>query len=794
MFFIIRDTFRFLRKKLNYTLVSVLGLSIGFFICIITLFFIKHELSFDRFHSNHENIYRLNTIYEFSSGDRTHLANSAPAIAPGVADLWPEIKKVSRLRYAMRNSFRVGEIMHYEDKGYYADSLFLEIFDFELLKGNAPTALDEPNTIVISEELATKYFKSPNPIGEMIIMNGDRPLKVTGILDNVPDNSHLNFDYLISFSSYLIPEGYLSDLSSWSWGGFQTYFELENGTNHLLFQDKMNELFEQKFPGEEVNILADIQPIENIYLDSSGISDDLNSGMRSGNWFVIYAMAAGATLIMLISYLNFINLSVASTMIRGKEIGIKKVMGVGKMQILIQLITESLLVVIIAFLISLGLISLSETFVMVLFPISFTIEIGEWMGIFGALVFIMGLVGGLYPALVLLRTDILDALKGKLSKGAGGGLRFRNGLILTQLIVSQGLIISALVIYNQLDYIQSKSLGFETENIIYMRLHNDEMENYYTKLKNTLYSQPGVLSIAQGERLIGEPWPFSSLHIEGDETGELYQIKANSVDEDYLQTFDINLVEGRFFDDASLTDRTGSIVLNESAVESIGLADPIGQRVYFWSDEPRTIIGVVEDFNYNSLYEEIGGMAFVMPFVIPDYMLVRVEQQNLAATISGIENTWKEVAPDVPFEFEFIDDKLEQAYSSEKYLSILINVFTLIAVVMACIGLFSIVSYVSRRRLAEISIRKVFGASISQCFQLLSREYIILIILATLVSFPIVYYVMDSWLNGFAYRINMGFSYFVVSFMLMILFTIVSVGYVVLKAALINPAVVLKDE
>jgi putative ABC transport system permease protein len=406
----------------------------------------------------------------------------------------------------------------------------------------------------------------------------------------------------------------------------------------------------------------------------------------------------------------------------------------------------------------------------------------------------IGLSAGMYPAVLLIRSNTTRLIKGGLSKGVGPGLRLRHSLLFVQILISQGLIIASLIVNDQLGYLQSKSLGFDKENLVYFKLHSDDMTNYYQNIKNSLLNNPRIIAVSQSERLVGEPWPVNSIQIEGNDAEELHQVKGNLVDYDFLETLGIRLTDGRFFSERSKTDSTQSIVINQLAAQQLGFADPIGKRVHFLSSTPRTIIGVVEDFNFNSLHESVGPMALVMPFVVPEFMMVRLQPGNLVETLESIQQSWTTVAPDVPFEFEFVDSRLNQLYISEKNLSSLMGVFTVVAIILACIGMFSIVSYISQKRQGEISIHKVFGATIRNCFFILSKSYLKITIISSIAAFPLMIILMRGWLNAFAYKISIGPEYFLGSFLIMILLTLVSISYIIMRTALVNPADLLRNE
>jgi putative ABC transport system permease protein len=774
------------------------GLTVGLASCLLIANFLSNELSFDRFHQETHHIYRINTILTDNSGTITKMANTPPALIPGIRGAFPEIKKATQLRYAQRALLEKGERRFYENHGFYADSLFLEIFSFPLKSGNQNTALGQPNSIVLTQEMASKYFGKGDPMGEVLVMNNDITLKVTGILESIPGNSHLQFDFLVSFSTYEVPDGYLSDLSSWSWVGFLSYMLLNDGVSPNDFQGKLDQLYREKNPGDDTPYRSYVQPLEDIYLGSVDLVDDLASGLLSGNRFTIYILGIIALLILLIASFNFMNLSIAVSVSRGKEVGLRKILGADKGSLVVQLLAESVV---------LGFISLMLAYLLSLFAFEYFQDLLEWnftidstqvmqsLPFAVAVTILVGIVAGLYPALLLSSHKAVLALKQHVKNSLSTGSNLRRILIAFQFCLSFSLIAATLVITNQFKFLSDQKLGFDKENVVVIKLLPQDMTRYYETFNNRLLQNNHIISVSRSERSMGEPWPLNMILVDGRDWSESKQILGNQVGYDFLETMGIKLKEGRSFSKEFGSDLTESIIISEKTVEYLGLDSPIGKKVqYFSFNSPRTIIGVVEDFNFLSLHHEISPMALILPFVDIEYLFVRFSPGTIADKIAAVQNIWEQTNPGVPLEYRFMDDHLNLLYSNEKKLSYLISGFSGLAIVLACLGLYGLIAFTLNQRRKEVGIRKVLGASVSSLLVRFSRQYVVLIGVASLIAIPAIQYVLSLWLESFAYRIEISWWIYILSMLALIVIALFTISHQAISAALVNPVNVLKDE
>ena len=788
---------QFIKQK-AFTFINIFGLSLGFSSFLLILFFVKHERSFDQFHANHERVFRVNFAFQDNAGNVTTLVNSPPALAPGIRGEFAGLENVSRLRYARNCLFSSGDIHFYEDHGYYADSLFLEILQFGLVSGNPETALDQPNSIVITEELALKYFNDPDPVGKTLVFNNSTSLQVTGVLANIPENSHLNFNFLVSFPTYIVPEGYASDLTSWGWLGFLTYVELKPNTDPKQFEAGLAQLFQDLNPDDPSPMRPIVQNVSDIYLGSADMSDDLASHIRSGNRFSVKALMIVAILILLIAGFNFSNLSQALSLNRSKSTGVRKVLGAHNKSIVAQILTESMLLTFICLLFSLSIVLLVFPLIAPFMNWEFTLDlqaIGEVMPVLILAGFFIGLASGFYPALGLAKMGVIQSLKGALKTGRPHVLQFKHVLLTLQFAISIGLICATVIMIRQINYLRHSDTGYQAENVVVVKMLPSDLSRFYEPYKDQLTPHASVMHLSRSARVVGEAWPFSVIRKVGEDPEMSKRIFFNQVDYDYFSTMGVPLNSGRSFSRDSPNDSTQAVVLNQQAVDLLGLENPIGQQVHFFDQEgPRTIVGVVEDFHYTSLHQEIGPAAIVLPFVDLKYLYVRFSPGNPKQHISLLEDSWQQVAPGMPLEWAFLDADLERLYQSEEKLSSMIQVFSVLAILLACLGLFGMITFVINNRVKEVGVRKVLGATTPSLYTLFIRTYIYQTLLAMVLILPLIHYTLSGWLNNFAYHIQIRWWLYPMATGFLLLMILLTVSYQVVKAARVNPSGLLRQE
>ncbi|MEO1257400.1 MAG: ABC transporter permease [Bacteroidota bacterium] len=787
----------FLKQK-KFTLINIFGLTLGLSSFLLILFYVNHELSFDRFHVNSDQVFRVNCSFQDNAGNVTTLVNSPPALAPGIRGRFPELEKISRLRYT-QNCLLSNEGVHfYEDRGYYADSVFLEILQFELLSGSPTTALVQPNSVVITEDMALKYFDDPAPLGETLLLNNTISLEVTGILANLPANSHLNFDFLISFPTYIVPEGYASDLSSWGWLGFLTYVKLQPNTDPEQFEAGLANYFEELNPDDPSPIRPIVQNMSDIYLGSVDMTDDLASHIRSGNRFSMKALMIVAILVLLIAGFNFSNLSQALSVNRSKSTGIRKVLGADGKSIVFQLVIESLLLTFFSLLLSIGFVYLVFPFVSRFANWEFypgLIEIQKVVPVMIAAGIFIGILSSFYPALGFAKMNVVKSLKGTLKTETRSPLQFKNVLLTLQFAISISLICASLIIFKQINYLRNTDTGYTSENVVVIKTLPEDMSRFYKLYKDRLVQHSSVLQVSRSERVIGDPWPFSVIRNvdEGPEMNK--RIFFNQVDYDYFTTMGVLMDSGRSFSKEYMNDSTQAIIVNQKAVGLLELENPIGEQVHFFElDGPRTIVGVVEDFNYTSLHQELGPAAIILPFIDLEYMYVRFHPGNPKNQIAILEDTWQQLTTGTPLEWKFMDADLESLYHSEEKLSSMIQAFSILAILLACLGLYGIVAFMVSKRIKEVGIRKVLGASVFSLYSLFIKTYIYQIMVATVVTLPLTHHLLNGWLENFAYHIRIPWWVYPTAALLLTLITLAAITFQILNAARVNPSRLIRQE
>ncbi|MBL7959181.1 ABC transporter permease [bacterium] len=785
------SSLRFLRRNERFAFVNVLGLTSGFSCILLILFFVRHELSFEDFHENRNNVYRINFSYEDNSSNVTILVNSPPAFAPEIKERFPEIVRVSRMRYVLNALLANGRKQFYENHGYYADSSFLKTLQFPFLSGDRETALREPNSIVITKAMAEKYFDDPDPVGSTLLWNNTMPLKVTGVLD-VPSNSHLNFDFLISFQNYLVPPGYSSDLTSWDWLGFLTYVELKDGTDPADFQTKLHQFFRDR----ESSFRPLVQNIADIYFGSDGMADDLSSHIRSGNKFSVYALIVVAFLILVIAGFNFASLTNAISINRIRGIGIRKILGAERQTIAIQLLTESLVITLICLLLAYGLSAelfpIIGTWLQWEIPLQAS-KIFETIPLLISVALILGLLAGLYPALILSGYDIVKALKEEFRFGRRSLFQFKDLLVTLQFAVSIGLIAATIVLTRQLDLLQNRSMGFNKENVVVLKMLPEEVSRHFESYRERLRQNSWVLGVSRSERVAGDPWPWSVIHRADESPEQAKVVYFNATDYDFVETMGIHLQAGRSFSRALKADSLNAIIINQKTADMLGLKDPVGQQVHFFGG-PRTIIGVADDFQYTSFHQGIGPVVMILPFIDLEYMYVRLAPSETVSRILALEETWRQISGGTPIEWRFLDDRLNQLYQSEERLGLMIRCFAVLALILASLGLYGIVAFMIQNRMKEFGVRKVLGASVGSLYILFIRPYVYLMITAMVLAIPIINYYLNQWLENFAYRTTIEWWTYPVALILLMGVALVTITSQTMRAAKINPVKLLRNE
>jgi len=748
---------RNIKGQKGYSFINIASLAIGLSCCILILLYIRYEFSYDKYHNNAQYIYRAVREYQ----DRPVWFNSSEhPLAALLKENFPEVAKATRVK----KNDEVGVVEYnsklFNEEGlYFVDQDFLDIFTFPLASGDKHTALKEPFSVLLTQEMAEKYFDNEEPIGKNLRIEvwygGKRyDYKIRGVLKNIPRNSHFTFDFLISYNTlYALKRGGRDSVETWDYYEPKTYIKLEPQTNPIDLEGKFP-AFLRKYKGEKsASERLHLQPLTDIHLGGNLRYElEINSDMK-----YIYLFSAIAFFIMLIACLNYINLSVARSAKRAVEVGMRKVVGANKAQIVRQFLGESMVFSILAFMISLLLVDLVlpafSSLIERELPLSLFQNLDMLLVFLGISVFI-GLLSGSYPAFFISSFHPIQIIKGTLRIGTKSSAVFRNSLFVAQFIVSIILIVCTFVIHGQLSYIKNKNLGFDKEQIIAVYTMDRNLGRNTEPLKKELLKNPDILGVSASLDLPITVRRTST--IEWNEQGERQKSEFNFtfVDYDFFNVYDVEILKGRNFSEGFSTDKKQAVVINETAARNLSWKDPVGRRIHAQGQE-WTVIGVIKDFHFHSLHRRIDPLIFLFHEGRGiDYFSIKVSPSNIPGTLGFIEEQWKRFSPEFPFQYAFLDERIDRIYKSEQKLGQSFNIFTFIALSIACLGLIGLASFISEQKRKEISIRKILGADFQSIIVLLAREYMKCIAVAAVIAWPIGYFVMSRWLQNFAYRIT----------------------------------------
>jgi putative ABC transport system permease protein len=791
--------FRSLIKNKVYTLINVAGLSIGLACFILIAIYIRHETGYDDLFANAKNIYRINTHVDVNGISNHYPAAHYPAAFDMVGD-YPEVVNATTMYRAFYLSnvlpkIRYGDAVFEEAKFYLADSTFFDVFDFDFKYGSADHAFDNSYSVVLTEEMAHKYFGDENPVGKVIQFQDTTAFKVTGVL-NRHGKTHLDFDFL-AHSKLLLNQiiGFRVDnayLGLW----YYSYVVMREGSDPQSLESKLPAFVKKYYPPRytENHARLTVQPIGNIHLYSDFSVADMSV---NGNIGYVYTLGSIAVLVLLIACINFMNLSIARFSNRGKEVGVRKVMGAEKRNLVMQFLGESILVAFIAGIISIVLVFLAVPLFNDLAGVQlFASELFNISTLSVAVVIMIGtgILAGLYPAFVMAAFQPVRVLKG-LHKSAGAKVNLRKILVVGQFAVSLILLMGTLVISEQLGYMRNKSMGFDKDQVVMIPVGRvSTMTRDFQTFKNRLSTQSFVKSVTTVSHDIGqEALPYFPMKVEGIDDEQMLPIMY--VGYDFLETFGITMSRGRFFDIQNPSDSTQAFVINESAAKSLNWSDPLGRKISFGvgGNANSEVIGVVNDFNFDPLRTRVGPLVIAFSGAQGN-IAVKTTGGDYAQAIEGITRVWKTMFPEVPISHNLLNDALDKTYEAEERLALVFTYFCALAILVACLGLFALASFSAEQRLKEIGVRKVLGASESGLVLLLYREFVILIVIAFVVASPLAYYFFDRWLDGFAYRIEIGPMTFMIAMFVITAIALITVGYHSITAARTNPVKVLRSE
>jgi putative ABC transport system permease protein len=796
-----KTALRIMLRQKAYSFINVAGLSFGIAATLLITIYVADEFSFDRFHKDRESIYRVFFTGRLQ-GNEISVATSAAPVAEAMQKEIPEVQQAVRFGLWRTMPMSYGEKNFTEKYFLVADSNFFRFFDFKLIEGNSETVLKGPNKIVITESAAKKYFGNENPIGKILLRGSEKTAsEVTGVAQDPPHNSHIDFDMILSGESW----EYMKN-TQWTSYNLFTYVKLHPGADQLKVQEQLKAMAERsmgselerflgmtfaQFREQGNNVGLFLQPFLDIHLKSN-LSEEF---LPNGNIQYLYIFIAIALFIILIACINFMNLSTARSANRAKEVGVRKTIGAFRTRLIIQFLSESLLYSFFSMILALVIIALSLDGFNFLSGKELSLSVLLQPAIVGAIILFtltVGLLAGSYPAFYLTAFKPTEVLKGKIRAGfRNSGMR--NFLVVCQFIISIALIFGSLVVYHQLKFMQEKNLGFKKENVVSL-LHTISLTKNAQAFKNELNSHPEFKGASFANRLPPNIDWNSAFRKGGSDQDFL--LAFYQVDHDHLSTMGYSMVEGRFYSKDFPTD-TAAIILNETAYKQMGFTDINDATVITYQGEqpaPLKVIGVMKDFNYESLKSAIKPMAILLGREPNFEMAIRLSEGNAQAQIELLEKIWKKYSPAAAFEYSFLDQNFDALFRAEQRLGKIILVFTILAIGIACLGLFGLAAYTAEQRAKEISIRKVMGASVSQVMVLLSKDFTVLVILSFVISSPIAWYAADGWLQGFANRIDLKVWMVVAAGSISLAIALIIITFQSIKAARENPVKAMRSE
>ncbi|HEV9037717.1 MAG TPA: ABC transporter permease [Puia sp.] len=782
------------RRDKWYTLLNILGLTIGITFSLFLIFYILDELSYDRYNQKADRIYRIGSFIKEANKPVMKWPSTQYPLGPALAKEYPEVEESVRFVGKGKTLYKIGDKTFYEEKIFYADSNAFRVFTYPFLEGDPRTALVAPKSIVLTESVAKQFFGNSHPVVGQSLKDGSGDyFKVTGVVKDVPANSHFRFNMLISNST-------LDKNFANNWGGFFmfTYVLLRPNTNSAAFEKKLLALYDEHmaeiFAKFNVKIHYVVEPITWIHLHSDLDGEPEETGSMS----YIYIFSAVALFMLIIACINYMNLTTARSARRAKEIGVRKVTGSTKPQLVAQFLIESTAMTVIALLLSMGLVALllptfntlsgkSISFGALLEP--------DIFGILIAIILFVGLLGGSYPALYLSKFDPIHILKGNLSKGSSN-VTLRRVLVVTQFSIAMIMLICTLVVYGQLNYLRNIDIGYDRARVATLAVNGGRNANGQIRtFTNEIRKDPHCIYASTAQAVPGQDIGLNLYSVQTDKGFTDQGVNNYAVDENYFKTMGIKIVKGRDF--SGLPDTANSIIVNQNMVKFFGWGDnPIGKRVKFTGDTSQfhfEVVGVVKDFNQRSLYNPIAPLMF---FYRPNSNIIQVklDGKDIAAGVTALQKAWHTAFPDLPFEYKFLDQTFNSAYEADQKRGRLFTTFSVVTILITCLGLLGLIAFTTQQRQKEISVRKVMGAGTGQLVILITRNFVALVAFSCIFACPAAWYFMSKWLKIFPYNTGLSFTPFLLASVTVLVITLLTVIFHTMRAALASPALSLRSE
>ncbi len=785
---LLKTAVRHIRKHFGYSLLNILGLTLGISSALFLIIYVSDELSYDRYHENADRIYRVSSKITETDDQFTWNVAQIP-MGPQVVQDYPEVQSFVRFINMPRALYKFEDKEYIEEDFQYADSTLFDIFTYKVLKGEVRSAVTDPGKIVLTETVAARYFGDSDPIGKTLT-SGNTTFAVTGVIEDVPSNSHFRFDAVAARNN--LPK----QLGTWGNFGVFTYLLLPENLDVEAFETKIQGMYDAHmktiFEPLKIRIEYILEPITKIHLYSTNAGEPEPTG--SITYVIIFGIVA--LFLILIAAMNYMNLATARSSNRAREVGLRKVVGSRRGLLVAQFLSESVVLTIISLIISIILLVILLPKFNLLAGKSFDLSIlyspVVIISVIGVIL-VAGIFGGSYPAFFLSRFSPVTVLKGEITQGSAGSL-FRKILVVIQFTISIAMIVCTLVVFRQLKYLKNKDQGFNQENVLTLQL-NRGMVNKYPVLKLALLENDDIKYVTSTNTPVGEGSGKVIFNMETDQGMSQRGINFAVVDHDFVDALGINIISGRDFQQDMPSDTLTSVVVNETLANRMGWSDAIGKKVTLGDGAQinARVIGVMKDYHQTGMYNEIESLMLVWR-ERNNIIYVKLSGNNTEQSISFIENKWKEVFPDQPFTYTFLSERFNRQFEADEKRGFIFTLFTILAIIIACLGLFGLASYMVEQRTKEIGIRKVFGASEGVIVRLISKEFLILITISIVIALPVAYYIMGRWLENYVYRTRIGVLLLLLAALLTVILTFVTISYKAYQAAILNPATSIKTE
>ncbi len=785
---LIKTAFRHILKHPGYSILNILGLTLGISSALFLIIYVSDEVSFDRYHEKADRIYRVSSKITEPDDQFTWNVAQIP-FGPQVVQDYPEVQSFVRFIPMGRSLYKYEDKEFNEENFFYADSTLFDIFTYKVLKGEVKTAILQPKKIILTEKIAAKYFGDSDPIGKTLT-SGTNVYEVTGVIENVPTNSHFRFDAIASRNN--LPK----QLGNWGNFGIFTYLLFPDDFDIKAFETKMQGMYDAYmktiFEAMKIKIEYILEPITKIHLYSTNAGEPEPTGSIT----YVYIFALVALFLVLIAGMNYMNLATARSARRAREVGLRKVVGSRRGPLIAQFLSESTVFTIISLILSIiiliALLPKFNTLAGKSFDLHIIYSPVVLLTLIGVIL-IVGLLGGSYPAFFLSRFSPVTVLKGEITQGSAGSL-FRKILVVFQFAISVIMIICTLVVFRQLNFLKTKDQGFDQKDVINLTL-NGQMVLKYPVLKQVLTDFPEIKYVTSTNSAVGEGSGKVIFNVETDQGMTQKGVNFVVVDHDFIETLGIKMADGRDFQEDMPSDTLTGAVVNETFAKRMNWSDPIGKKVELGDANTlrARVIGVMKDYHQTGMYNEIESLLMVYR-ARNNEVYIKLSGKNNQATLSFIESKWKEIFPDQPFTYTYLSERFNRQFEADEKRGLIFTIFTILAILIACLGLFGLASYMVEQRTKEIGIRKVFGANEGIILRLIAKDFLVLVTAGIIIAIPVAWYLMSDWLQNYVYRTNIGVPLIILASLLTIAITFITISYKAYQAAVMNPAKSLKTE